>query len=236
MKITKENIIIYTAVLFASLLIAGSARFVALTAGVDNTSAAVVFWCAIVLCLFAYVSLSVVIESGFELLFKKKAPQAIIEEVVKEEVPTKEEPKEESAPKSNINVDEIRNTHLSSALQHKHAKLQVALDYVQYEFAPYVSDQDLKLLLESIELYSEGIIDIVTPVRTNELTNYDLYHFGWNIYNHFKVLNQSQSAEFIHQLFYFALKDIESASTIRKKFRNEEAKIIKLRGNLSPEQ
>ncbi len=146
------------------------------------------------------------------------------------------EPIFEDRQKSTIDIDKIRDTHISSTQRIKHEKLQIALDYTQREFAPYVSDLDLHMLLEGVELYSEGITNNVQPVRTMGLTNYDLYHFGWNIYNHFKVMNQLQSAEFIHNLFSFALKDIENANTIRKKFRNEEAKIIKLRGNLSPKQ
>ncbi len=119
---------------------------------------------------------------------------------------------------------------------YKSPKNQIALDYVQREFAPYVTDDNLKRLLHNIELYAVGAIDNPHPILVKELSNNDLYHFGWNIHNHFRAMNQLLTAQFIKSVFSHSLMNVTDINTIRKKFRNEEATLIKLRCNLSPNE
>lgn len=135
-----------------------------------------------------------------------------------------------------VDVESIRNQHINSVIEQKQQKLQIALDYTQRIFAPHISNKDLELLLQNIELYADGIIDLAHPINTGDLSNNDLYHFGWNIHNHFKCMKQIKTAEFLQSIFSYALRDVESTDTIRKKLRNDEGKVIKLQSNLSPEE
>lgn len=183
-------------------------------------------------------------------------PSPIIEEIIVEEEFTEEteqpiEPEieiEEEQPTENIeiveevrtnitvDIESIRNQHINSVIEQKQQKLQIALDYTQCIFAPHISNKDLELLLQNIELYADGIIDLAHPINTGDLSNNDLYHFGWNIHNHFKCMKQIKTAEFLQSIFSYALRDVESTDTIRKKLRNDEGRVIKLQSNLSPEE
>ena len=87
--------------------------------------------------------------------------------------------------------------------------MEIAISYTQHEFAPYVSDDDLKELCQHITAYSEGnILQNPQPVRVVKLTSLDLYHFGWNIWKHFSIGKQDEVALFLNLVFAEALKDV----------------------------
>lgn len=95
-------------------------------------------------------------------------------------------------------------------------------NYTRIIFSPHVDDHDLKKLEESIIIYSNGdnIIDAVS-VKTNNLTKMDLFHFGWNMVNHFKKSKQ-EVAPWL-KLVFTDLKDLE-LSSITKKLKVESDK------------
>ncbi|MFR9527805.1 MAG: hypothetical protein SNI45_07015 [Rikenellaceae bacterium] len=242
-KRTEESIL-YALVALASVGIGMAARRFAIAEGASDVEVKAIFWGTVVLCGVLYLSQKLVIYNAISWLFNKYVPKPQIEEVVIEEkIDIEEKPAMEDVEEDaveyvepTVDIVAIRQDHINSAIKQKQEKLQIALDYTQRIFAPYISDRDLALLLNNIELYSEGITDEVESVHTHGLSNNDIYHFGWNIYNHFDVVDQMDTAIFLKNVFAHALKRIEKADTIRRKLRNEDAKLIKLRGNLSPDE
>lgn len=228
-KDLEVNIIFYACSTFIALFFAVMCRLNILSLGGDNftnnTLFVVYFICAMVLALLIKVAFTDVIQ----IMFKPKAESTKIDEV--KEVDTQIEEVEPL-----VNIEQIRQERIESTNKLKSEKLQIALDYVQREFASYVTDENLKRLMHNIELYAEGAIENPHLIHVKELSNNDLYHFGWNIHNHFRVMNQLSTAQFIKSIFSHSLMNVTDINTIRKKFRNEEATLIKLRCNLSPDE
>ena len=95
-------------------------------------------------------------------------------------------------------------------------------NYTRIIFSPHVDNHDLKKLAECILIYSNGD-KILNPVsvKTHDLTKMDLFHFGWNMVNHFKKSKQ-EVAPWLKFVFS-DLKDLE-LSSITKKLKVESDK------------
>lgn len=228
----ETNIIFYACSTFAALFFAVMCRLKILPLGGDNftnnTLFVAYFIGAMVLALLVKVASTEILN----IIFKPKSEYADSgseEPIIEVCTPV-------IAAEPTIDIETIRQEHINSTNKLKSERLQIALDYTQREFAPYVTDSDLKLLMHNIELYSEGAIENPHPIHVKKLTNNDLYHFGWNIYNHFGRMDQLSTAKFIKSLFSHSLMNVADVNTIRKKFRNEDATLIKLRCNLSPDE
>ena len=82
----------------------------------------------------------------------------------------------------------------------------------------------MKQLGKNIIIYAEGInFEKIGPVKVKDLSNLDLYHFGWNIWNYFKVSRQDRAAQFLKLTFADALKDVEQKS-IKTHLKDDEQK------------
>ena len=99
-------------------------------------------------------------------------------------------------------------------------KKAIAVQYTQTVFTAYTSDNDLVLLSLNIESYAEKkATSEIQSVEVKKLNSIDLYHFGWNIWNHFRIGNQLQMAAFLKKVFpsilglFYQLNQIESIST-----------------------
>jgi hypothetical protein len=109
----------------------------------------------------------------------------------------------------------------------------IAVKYTQEEFAPYCSNESLDLLCKYVISYSEKKpLKNIKPITIKGLTNLDLYHFGWNIWNHFKVSKQIEVAAFLKKVFPEFLNDVET-ETIKRHLKDDELKgIIKIQKTL----
>lgn len=90
----------------------------------------------------------------------------------------------------------------------------------------YVCAEELQLLHTYIRQYAEGNIENVTiKIKSNGLDNFDLYHYGWNIYNHFRVMKQPETADWLIAVF----ERLEGYDRIiYKKFRHDERATYKI--------
>lgn len=127
-----------------------------------------------------------------------------------------------------------REKHLSASKKIEEEKLKVALEYTTKEFASYVSSTDLNRLLSSITLYYEkGNLDNIKAIEPKTLKTIDIYHFGWNIWNYFKISNQNDLTVFLKKVFPKLLEQVKDDETIKKNLKKEELKgIIKIKENL----
>lgn len=130
-------------------------------------------------------------------------------------------------------LDAIREKHERNEITRKREVLEVAIQYTRTTFAPFADDQNINRLCEYVIQYSTGAeLKDTEPVRVKDLQNIDLYHFGWNIWNHFRINKQEDIALFLKIVFARNLKDVDT-DTIRKKLTfNEGKSIVKLKKQL----
>ena len=123
---------------------------------------------------------------------------------------------------NSIDIEARRENWEKERITLFNANLEKFQNYTRIIFSPHVDDHDLHKLEESILIYSNGdnIIDPVS-VKTHNLTKMDLFHFGWNMVNHFKKSKQ-EVAPWL-KLVFSDLKDLE-LSSITKKLKVESDK------------
>jgi predicted P-loop ATPase/GTPase len=132
-------------------------------------------------------------------------------------------------------VDEIRKAHQLAEEKKQDKTRATAILYTQTIFAPFILDQDLNRLCHYIDLYSERKeLDQITPIKVSDQINTtDVYHFGWNIWNHFRISDQNGMAIFLKKVFAPTLKEVSDIETIKKKLRIQDQHCtIKLNSNL----
>lgn len=82
-------------------------------------------------------------------------------------------------------------------------------------------------------MYAEKLdFENIKPIKVTDLSNLDLYHFGWNLWNHFKPIKQEEVSKLLKMAF-LALEDIE-VDSIKSHLKDDSKKgIIKITDNLS---
>lgn len=105
-------------------------------------------------------------------------------------------------------------------------KQEKAIEYTQKVFENHIENpQDLESFYKEIIAYSNGKTNFSNSksIIVKDLINYDLCHFGWNIWNHFKVGKQEIIANFLHNIFTEKLGN-QTKSTIIKHLCDDEKK------------
>ena len=221
-----EYIVIYLSVLLVCVIGGALARISFLGKGGDEYTANIVFWSITALSILFY-ALIILFLDGIIVLFRKIFPKkGSFEKSTEDLIPTenpenvREKQKQiidentpiylvENSEKNlvnqtteSVNVESIRKTQLQQRQQNESAKLQIALDYSRNQFALYVTDEDLDALCNAVSLYSkkEEIPNDIS-VHTKGLTNLDLYHFGWNIWNYFRPIKQEEISKLLKTVF-----------------------------------
>lgn len=243
-----EHIVKYLPVFVAGAILGALARVAALAKGVDDYTANIIFLSVTALSVIAYALIVLFLDGiikNIKILPRKHNSTNLDEKLLTAENIEKihEEQQEDNEEKAKDNfvaqlpetadVDLIRKTQQQKKLQNESEKLQIALDYTRNQFALYVTDEDLDSLCNAVSLYSKKEeISHHFSVRTSELLTLDLYHFGWNIWNHFNVSNQEKIAEFLKNVFV-ELHEIDF-KTIKSHLKDDEKKgIIKIQNQLA---
>ena len=252
-----EYIVIYLSVLVVCVVVGALARISFIGKGGDEYTANIVFWSITALSILFYAIIILfldVIIVGFRKIFRKKNNSTnstvdFIQTKNHENITigqiddnttnqliqdSKEDIKVQTAQK--VNLESIRKTQLQQKQQIESEKLQVAVDYTRNQFALYLKDEDLDALCDAVNLYSvkEDILNNIS-IYTVDLTNLDLYHFGWNIWNHFRPIKQEEVSKLLKNVFV-SLDDIDLES-IKSHLKDEPKKgIIKIQENLADYQ
>lgn len=255
-----EYIVIYLSVLVVCVVVGALARISFIGKGGDEYSANIVFWSITALSILFYAIIILfldVIIVGFRKIFRKKnnsknstldfiptnnhehitvGQKKIIDDNTANQLIeySKENIEDQTAQK--VNLESIRKTQLQQKQQIESEKLQVAVDYTRNQFALYLKDEDLDALCDSVNLYSikEDVLNNIS-IYTKDLTNLDLYHFGWNIWNHFRPIKQEEISKLLKNVFV-SLDDIDLES-IKSHLKDEPRKgIIKIQENLTDYQ
>jgi len=238
-----EYIVIYLSVLLVCVVGGTLARISFLGKGGDEYTANIVFWAITALSILFY-ALIILFLDGIIVLFRKvfpkkgssvnfipsENPENIGEkqkQIIDENTPIylveNSEKNLVNQTTESVNVESIRKTQLQQKHKNDSVKLQIALDYTRNKFALYVIDEDLDALCNAVSLYSkkEEIPNDIS-VHTKGLTNLDLYHFGWNIWNYFKPIKQEEISKLLKSVFV-SLDDIDLDS-IKSHLKDEPQK------------
>ena len=252
-----EYIVIYLSVLLVCVIGGALARISFLGKGGDEYTANIVFWSITALSILFY-ALIILFLDGIIVLFRKIYPKkGSFKNVNEEFIPSEnlenvgEKQKEiidENTPlylvgnseenfvtktTESVNLESIRKTQLQQKQQNDSVKLQIALDYTRNQFVLYLTDKDLDALCNAVSLYSkkEEIPNDIS-VHTKGLTNLDIYHFGWNIWNYFRPIKQEEISKLLKTVFV-SLDDIDLDS-IKAHLKDEPKKgIITIQENLA---
>jgi len=236
-----EYIAVYLSVFLVCIFIGAIARFVLLEMGADDYTAGIFFWISTGFGILMFAILSLFLNDLAERLLNRflkvknnelpesRIPGEDLEKIEEEgqDVLIKLELAENK--NSARDIEQIREERQIAVKNQKQARIDAAIRYAQQEFALYASDDGLKQLGKNIIIYAEEInFEKIKPVKVKDLSNLDLYHFGWNIWNCFKVSRQDRAAQFLKLTFADALKDVEMKS-IKTHLKDDEQKgLIKI--------
>lgn len=228
-----ELVIIYMLCGCAGIVIAALARLSALKLGLDVFTANLVFVVFIAIAVSIFLSIQLTIKNLMFPWIKKLLLKTSHFSNKKEKIPPLVEIntiEQESIP----SLDDWRNEQLHNKAEEKERKLKVALRYSKKTFVSYASDEQIDVLCEDIIRYAnKSDLNNLKPVIVkSDLSTLDLLHFGWNIWNHFRISNQHNAAYFLKLVFAIPLKDME-VETIKKHLKDDELKgIIKIQEDL----
>lgn len=219
-----ENIVIYLSVLLGCIILGVVARMFAISVGSDEFTANIVFLAVTLFGILVYGLLTIFIKDLFTLIKQRFFP-------VKNKLKESSDKSTESA-----RINKIRTEQKQLIANQEKNKKENAVQYTQTVFAAYTSDKDLVLLSQNINSYAEkSTTDKIHSIEVKELSSLDLYHFGWNIWNHFRIGNQLEVAAFLKKVFPSILGEIET-ETIKRHLKDEEQRgIIQIRKSLSEE-
>ena len=213
-----EYIVVYLSVLMVCVLLGVIARIVIIQAGADEFTANTAFWIITAFGVIVYAALTLFIEGLLVATARKLFPKK--ERKEKEKNPTQ-------------NLETIRAKKQQALEIEKQRKIEIAIQYTQKEFATYISDKDMELLCQYVKLYAEQQdFNNIKSIKVKDLSTLDIYHYGWNIWKHFKVGRQERVSVFLKNIFSESLNEVE-VNTIKRHLKDDEKKgIIKIRENL----
>ncbi len=234
-----EYITIYLSVFLACLFIGYSGREYFIKKGADEFTINLIFWVSVGFGILSFAILSLFLDPIVKLVVRQLSKK-YKSKLVKKQEENKNLHVISSAEKLEIPVEKstdinvIRKIQQEKKTQQDDEKLQIALNYTKQKFALYVSEEDLKVLFDYIILYSEKqTFENIQLVKIKELTTLDLYHFGWNLWNHFKVGQQIEIASFLKHVFTESLRDVE-IDTIKSHLKDDPKKgLITIQESLS---
>jgi putative mobilizable transposon, tnpC protein len=138
---------------------------------------------------------------------------------------------------SDIINDNINNTCINSKNKEKN-KFDIVEKYIIEIFSEYCSEEDVKNIYAAIKAYSNGVTDfsnypsvsiLESKYKNSEykiLKPLDLYHFGWNIWNHFKDKDRRKQVVIANLLKTIFAENFPETSikTIKSHLKDDEEK------------
>ena len=220
-KIDSFQLIPLMIVIVTTLVMATIIRFIVLAAGADTGTANLVLVIVIGVCVIIYLVISVVVGESFIPWVMKKLPKPNVPTL--DEVPIStgnDDPTKPTLPLIATLKEEAEKLFIARRTE----KLNVFLEYTHLTVGPYVSAEGLERLRDCIARYTreEALPDNLTPIRTDKLSNFDLFHFGRNMVEYFDIGKKYEVVPWL-QMVFANLKDLEP-SYIKGKLYTSETK------------
>ena len=221
-KVSEQHIL-HIVMAVAALTIAVAARFICIRSGCDIGTANLVFIIILGVEVIMYLILMKVIIFQFEKLIawrksKKEVKNTVIE---------------------STKVSTEESVHDQIVRERFEELIAIFQEYTQKSFGRYITTDEIKKLSKYVELFArEQSLENIIPVQTSrhQISNNDLYHFGWNMWNHFKNNRQDQTQECVVawlKVVFANLSEVEF-STIKGKLTIFDAKSkISIQKNIS---
>lgn len=207
-KISYGPIIPWAITLVLCLAIATLIRLVALAKGVDSGTANLVFVIVMGCCVVLYLIIWAILgESLIPWMMKRFQNRQI------------------ASPEQTLpSIAEIKTEAEQKLLARRTEKLNLFLEYTHLVLGPYVSAEGLERLRDCIARYAheEALPTDLIPVRIEKLTNFDLFHFGWNMAEYFGIGKKYEVVPWLQQVFA-NLRELEP-SYIKGKLYTSETK------------
>lgn len=213
-NLSKSNWALWLLMASVFMMMALAAREMAVEKGFEPLYANVVFVSTFSILIALYAIIIDILTPIFDWAFKKWGFTAN----------TKEEPtKAKNYDNLVIDYATTRDKTLKKQEQRILAIEKKVITYVGDVMSPYLSKQDLTILIENvinfIHLNFAPNFDASAAVKTSRvLTTADLMHFGWNIAKPFRK-SGAHTALFLKQVFADAFRNTE-VQTIERKLRN----------------
>lgn len=219
--ISDGPIIPWAITLVLCLAIATLIRLVALAQGVDSGTANLVFVIVMGCCVVLYLIIWAILgESLIPWMMKRLQNRQIASPEQTPNVSTDASPAEQTLP----SIVEIKTEAEQKLLTRRTEKLNLFLEYTHLVLGPYVSAEGLERLRDCIARYAheEALPTDLIPVRVEKLTNFDLFHFGWNMAEYFGIGKKYEVVPWLQQVFA-NLRELEP-SYIKGKLYTSETK------------
>lgn len=198
-------------VVVSALILSAVGRFITLKTSGEIGTANLVFIILLAGVILLYLLFQVLVEPLFSSLFKRikirQKPAVRLPEAKPEQeqtlTPIKELP-------TLTPIEEIKRTAEERQAERTAGQIRIFHEYTHYAVGPYVASKSLSRLCDYIELYVHGeeLPKDITPIRTNKLSNYDLFHFGWNMAEYFNIGKKYEVVPWL-QFVFANLRDLE---------------------------
>ncbi len=246
LKLDKDKLIPWLAVVFAGLLLGVLGRYIAMQQTGDIGTANLTFVIVLGGVVFAYYLFITLWESAQQLIANKRRPDELpgnddddepepdynfaypyisddeqdeLDESGDDDSGEEETPLIINTPPAPKRPDwvEVREREFQE-------KFEPFREYLRFAMEPYVSAEELARLDEYVELFARetSLPKDIVPIRPARLKNPDLYHFGWNMQNYFGVGKREEVVPWLQRVFT-PLRDLEF-STIKGKLHDPQTR------------
>lgn len=233
-----SHVILLLTVSIAGLIVAAAGRWIALGKGADVGTANLIFViiCGIAVIIYLILIITLSHTPFFAKLhawrMARKANNATLENTLAPVL----EPESEPTPELNLveelptltPVEEIKRTVEERQAARTVEQIRIFHVYTHYAVGPYIAAESLSRLCDYIELYARGeeLPKDIIPIRTEKLSNYDLFHFGWNMVHYFNIGKKYEIVLWLQRVFA-NLRDLEP-SYIKGKLYTSQTKQYKI--------
>lgn len=238
-----DHVILLLLVAVMAFGIAVLVRLAVLRAGEDVGTANLAFIGTLAACAIAYVIIISVFANTvipwalkkfvfkprpIEDAVKAEEPEPIIVSPIAEPAPVPEPTPAATEPRKPADIPQMRKDIAANQKKHKEDNLRLFQDYAHRVVGVYMPDAEIPKLDKAIECYAQGkkLTKEICWLQTDVLDNADLFHFGWNMYNFFKVGKQDEVADWLQKVFD-NLDDLEY-TTIKGKLKHAERATYKI--------
>lgn len=229
-KKINSHVLLLLTVIIAGLTVAASGRWIALGKGADTGTANLIFLIicgiAIVIYLTLVTTLSHLLTPFFAKFQAQRRPTATVLENIPQPEQIPEQKSVEELP-TLAPIEELKQVAEARQAERTTEQIRIFHEYTHYAVGPYISAEGLSQLCDCIELYARGekLPKGITPIRTERLSNLDLFHFGWNMAEYFNVGKKYEIVPWLQQVFA-NLRELEPSYIKGKLYTSETKQFI----------
>ena len=148
-----EHIILYVIVACVALVIATLARISAASMGFDSFTTFIVFVVVIAIQIVIYLSIHVILQNlMLPWIEKWIAKIPFFRKRIEEKTKTIDEVDPSEIINESVSLEDIRDKQRQNIAKEQNEKQNIVLDYTRKCFALYVSDEQLEILLQNVQI------------------------------------------------------------------------------------